>query len=402
MSGTKRPASSLEIDSSSNGNLEVTSSSSNPNIVRRHRAQLEDVKRRNPHLGIIINPNRPSTTFNIYKAILRHPNLFFQFTLRLPPATLLDLYAIDKEFHYRFNKHGVSLIHDFAKYHAPDAAYVFTWTLWPNLCISDPSLKPMDRRSHLSRDIPSLRWTKLVIFRDRIVRHILTLLALEGHRVPRATGRALMKLWLLMETKTQAARVKLVRNPAVLADEDILLLHLFLTKLDMRFSDPVQGRGMGELSHMLLCQRNLIPLRDVLAGKTRLDFDNSTDLARRTYLTGWFDRAFVPWIDDELENGVPESEWALMNREYWDDEGRPMEFAIDLVGMEGVRRGLNVHRWALSFLTYGYVDLEKGKNVGIVRKYRGIRRPVDVEETRLQEEEIHSLIDRLDELSTAN
>ena len=43
--------------------------------------------------------------FNIYKSLLQHPNLFFQCALRLPYDSIISLYAIDKEFHYRLNKH---------------------------------------------------------------------------------------------------------------------------------------------------------------------------------------------------------------------------------------------------------------------------------------------------------
>lgn len=136
---------------------------------------------------------RPNERFNIYKAILRHPNHFFQFAIRLPSATVVDLYAIDKEFHYRFNNYSISIVSDYASYPAPHAAFIFSSIIFPELCISDPLLKLMDGRSHLARDIPSLRWTKMVIYRDRVTRGILTCLGLEGHRFYRGTHVTLMK-----------------------------------------------------------------------------------------------------------------------------------------------------------------------------------------------------------------
>lgn len=76
---------------------------------------------------------------------------------------------------------------------SPHAALIFSWIMFPELCISDPLLKPMDGRSHLARDIPSLRWTKMVIYRDRVTRGISTHPGPEGHRFPRGTRVTLTK-----------------------------------------------------------------------------------------------------------------------------------------------------------------------------------------------------------------
>jgi hypothetical protein len=177
-----------------------------PKLLRRHRHRRRNAAATvwGPQL-----PYQPSSTlqpFNLYKAILWHPNLFFQFAIRLPPATIVDLYAIDKEFHYRFNKYSISIIHDYASYHAPEAAYIFSWVLFPDLCISGPMLRPMDGRPHLARDIPGLRWAEMVIYRDSVIHGILTCLGSQGHRVPYGVHQMLMKFWLLMETKTTTAR----------------------------------------------------------------------------------------------------------------------------------------------------------------------------------------------------
>ncbi|CAO2647080.1 Nn.00g080020.m01.CDS01 [Neocucurbitaria sp. VM-36] len=347
-----------------------------PRILRRHRHRRRNVAA--TIWGLDIPPTPPTTTapcapspspqpFNIYKALLRHPNLFFQFALRLPYPTIIHLYAIDKEFHYRLNKYSVSLIHDYARYHAPLASYIFSWVLYPHLCISDPMLRPMDGRAWLARDVPSFRWIGMVLWRARVVRCILSLLTAEGHRVPSLAASALMKFWVLMEMKTTGLRAAFLRDTAVWTDAEILCFQLFLVKLDMRFADPVLGNGVCALSHLLLTQKSLSTLWKVLSGKLVLDYDTTTDLVVRTYRTEELDADTHPWLDDEIDNGVPEEEWGILCREGWHMDGARMESAVDMLGTEGIRRGLNVQGCYLDFVMYGFVDGRTGENLATAR-----------------------------------
>ncbi|KAJ4377214.1 hypothetical protein N0V83_000037 [Neocucurbitaria cava] len=302
-------------------------------------------------------PDAPALPFNIYKCLLRHPNLFFQFALRLPYTSIIDLYAIDKEFHYRLNKYSVSLMHDYAKYHAPLSSYVFSWVLYPHLCISDPMLRPMDGRSWLARDVPGFRWVGMVMQRERVVRQILTLLALEGHRVPKAAQGSLMKFWVLMELQSSALRQAFLRDRGIWTDNDLRMMQLIMVKLDMRFADPILGNGVCALSGMLLTQRSLSVLLAVLRGRLKMDYDTVTDIVVKTYVTEDLDTDSHPWLDDEVDNGVPFEEWGLMCREGWHMDGRRMEPAVDMVVAEGIRRGLHVQEWLLDFVLYGGIGV---------------------------------------------
>lgn len=308
----------------------------------------------------------PKAPFTIYKSLLRHPNLFFQLALRLPYDSIVALYSIDKEFHYRLNKYSVSLIHDYARYHAPLASHIFSWVLFPELCISDPMLRPMDGREWLARDVPGFRWIGMVLHRQRVVREILTNLAVEGLRVPRACEGVLAKYWCVMECKSTALREAFLQDANIWSDGDILLFQLFLVKLDMRFSDPVIGNGVGELSHMLLTQKGLGMLWKVLTKQVNLDYDEATDILVRTYLSEDLDTDTHTWLDDELDNGVPEEEWGLLCREGWHMDGKRMDSAVDMIIMEGMRRGLDVQKYHLEFVLYGFVD-EEGANVPVPR-----------------------------------
>ncbi|KAL1593682.1 hypothetical protein SLS60_010413 [Paraconiothyrium brasiliense] len=345
-----------------------------PKIVRRHRHRRANVA--TTVWGTSIPGSDVPQRFSVYKAILRHPNLFFQFAIRLPQNSIIDLYAIDKEFHYRFNKYSTSIIHDFANFHAPQAAYIFSWVHFPELCISDPMLRPMDGRPHLARDIPSLRWTQMVIYRDSVAKSILTTLGVDGHRVPSEMHIVLMKFWLLMGMNTTVLREAFLSDSTIWTDQDIYFFHLFLVKLDMRFSHPVYGHGYIDLSHMLLTQKSLSMLSQILNGQQTWDYDDATDILVKTYHEEDIDIDANPWLGDETENGVPLEDTGLLSREGWVLEGDRMESPVDMVGMEAINRGLDVQQYLIDFMIYGYIDLDKKQNVPAPRRWRGEKKIV--------------------------
>jgi hypothetical protein len=361
-----------------------TDDSNAPRIVRRHQHRRRNIATETWGLEAPPPPSRLSAShppsrsipsnfraqpFNIYKSLLRHPNLFFQFCIRLPFKTIVALYSIDKEFHYRLNKYSVGLIHEYAQYHAPVAAPIFAWIQFPEMCISDPMLRPMDGREWLARDVPSFRWVDMVLWRQRIVREILTALAVEGLRVPEQAFGVLCKFWSLMESNSTAVREAYLQDTEIWSDVEVQIFQLVLMKLDMRFSDPVVGNGIGELSHLLLTQKGLQMLHRVLMGEKTLDYDKAIDMVVCTYLTEDLDTDGFPLLDDEVENGIVEEEWGLLSREGWHMDGERMESAVDMVIMEGFRRGLDVQQYYLDFVLHGFVDKD-GNNVPTPRQQR--------------------------------
>ncbi|XP_014558820.1 hypothetical protein COCVIDRAFT_35870 [Bipolaris victoriae FI3] len=307
--------------------------------------------------------------FSVYKAILRHNNLFFQFALRLPYSSIIDLYAIDKEFHYRLNKYSVSLIHDYAHHHAPLASHIFSWVLYPQLCISDPMLRPMDERQWLARDVPGFRWVGMILWRQKIVRSILTILSMEGHRVPAACEATLMKFWCLMEMKTTKLRLSFLKDKEIWADADIINFQLLLVKLDMRFSDPILGNGCCQLASLLLGQKSLSTLWKVLSGKLKLGYDTLSSMVVRTYHADDLDaqmHAMFQNMTDEEEDPL-----GILAREGWHRDGAKMEHAVDMVIAEGIRRDLHVQKYYMDFILYGFMDERTGKNVPVPRQLRG-------------------------------
>jgi len=374
-----------------------------PRVVSRHRNRRTNIATEfwGPEIPTDPVPITAATVvarpFNVYKAILRHPNLFFQLALRMPYKELIHLYAIDKEFHYRLNHYSTSLIHDYARRHAPLAGHIFSWVLYPRMCISDPMLRPMDGRTWLARDVPGFRWIGMILWRQKIVRSILTMLSLEGHRVPAAGEAALMKFWCLMEMNRSKMRAAFLQDKEIWTDKDIIIFQLFLVKLDMRLSDPILGNGTCQLGPMLLSQKSLSTLWQVLSGRLKLDYNTTNDMILRTYLAEDLDfNANVALEDGETEN-VPMEEEGLLALEGWNEHGARMPHAIEMVIAEGVRRKLHVEQYYLDFVLYGIADPKTGKNMAIpiqLRRDKEIKLPSEGMPTRETMEDLIKMMDR--------
>jgi hypothetical protein len=129
-----------------------------------------------------------------------------------------------------------------------------------------------------------------------------------------------------------------------------------------------------------------------------LDYDKTTDLVVRTYLTEDLDTDTHPWLDDEIDNGVPQEWWGIMCREGWHMNGARMESAVDMLITEGLRRELHVQQYYLDFVTYGHVDVETGKNLPALRLLRRDKMAVLPVEGWPGKRERENMIKRLNEL----
>ncbi|KAF7442781.1 hypothetical protein PtrSN002B_010934 [Pyrenophora tritici-repentis] len=358
------------------------------NILSRHH---------NRSTNIATDSSSARPRFNVYKACLRHKDLFFQLVLRMPYKELVALYAIDKEFHFRLNHYSTYLIHEYVRRHAPLAGHIFSWVLFPDVCISDPMLRPMDGREWLARDVPSFRWVGLVLYRQKIVRSILTMLSMEGHRVPAACEAALMKYWCIMGMAQSRLRVAFVADKEIWTDKDLINFQLFLVKLDMRLSDPIRGNGTCALGPMLLSQKGLSTLWKVLSGKLKLNYENTSDMILRTYAAEELDFNANPMLGEEISTNVPLHEEGLLALEGWNLHGARMPLALNIILAESIRRKLHVEQYYLDFVLYGTADLKNGKNIPIpirLRRDKQVKLPSEGMATKEMKEKIIGLFDK--------
>lgn len=186
---------------------------------------------------------------------------------------------------------------------------------------------------------------------------------------------SLCKFWVIMEMKSLSFRAAFLADDTIWTDTDIRNFQRFLVKLDMRLSDPVLGDGYCALSHLLLTQRSLRPLLHALTFPSKLDTDTLTKFIVQTYPTLDVDTDTFPWLDDELDTGIPQLLWGIQYKDNWSHTGERMESCVDMVIAEGVRRELNVQRDLLEFVVEGY-----GRGAMVNKRWRkGMRemgRPV--------------------------
>jgi len=363
----KRPAMEMETDDENTGPVFSTVVAEAQGTGAAFETDYQSHHRHHSVAATVWGPYLPGSNtpqpFNIYKTIIRNHHFFAHFVSRLPISSLVDLYAIDKEFHFRFNRCSTSLLSDFVKENAWEAAQIFSWVLAPELCISDPMLRPMDGRPHLARDVPTIRWAKMVMYRDAIVYHIPTLLALDGLHVPHDVPIVLMKFWLLMEMRTNSLRRAFIKDKHVWSDQELLHFLLFFVKLDMRFSHPVRGLGFGELGHTMLTQKGLTPLFDQLIGDACIDYDDAVQMLVRTYPITHLNVDHFVWLADEDDTGVPREQRGAMCREEWNEYGVYMESAVNTVIKEAIRRDLHPEKYLADFMTYSFVDRATQENI---------------------------------------
>ena len=209
--------------------------------------------------------------FDIFKELLEYPELIHEIASQLELDDLVSLYAISKDFHRLVNNRLTAIIVSQANTRAPESAKIFAFKCYRSLCIFDPMRRQNEERKERIRDVPGFRWLRMIMHRETVVDEIIRGLAIEGHRLPKPTSKVIKKMWFLMDIPDSSRRVGVVHNPKLWPDPDLYLAFMFFMKLDMRFTDPVDGNGEVGLRQMMMAQRSLVVLDRVLRRKQLRD-----------------------------------------------------------------------------------------------------------------------------------
>ena len=147
-------------------------------------------------------PNKPKKPFSILVAFCRRPELLLTFVSYLPLPSLISLYAISKTFHYLFNRHHTAFILSNMRTWAPGADTIYPWRCYKSLCTNDPQLRQKTKYYGLDeeeaifrlgtrgmdlRDVPTLRWLQMVVWREGVCTDMMMMLATKGLWCPRGT-----------------------------------------------------------------------------------------------------------------------------------------------------------------------------------------------------------------------
>ena len=315
-----------------------------------HMAGLEDSPAPAQHA-------KSPRNFDIFSAVSDHPELAFVVAKHLSVNSLVSLYAMSRPFHEIMDTRFTTMILSQACSKAFESARIFRWKWYPGLCQSDPAKRNIHPYRPLAevgstRDIPTFRWLKMVIFREKVCHEIMVMMAEDGVRLPPQCEQSLKKLWFLLDTPDNVRRIGLVHDKTFFHDIDLFMLTLLGIKMDMRFTDPVEGRGTSGLKRVLLAQSSLSVLWRTL---------------KREILQSEFDvlRMFVRWKwmprteDRDLGIfGIPPSEIGMMQYE-WHGQGGKRTLLMqpdDLISRECIKRSIDTRPLIKQMLVWGYVD----------------------------------------------
>jgi hypothetical protein len=192
--------------------------------------------------------------------------------------------------------------------------------------------------------------------------------------------KAIKKIWFTMDMPRNGARIGTMHNTGYWTDKDIFMAVFFLIKLDMRFTDPIEGTGEKSLRQLMLGQRGLYQLRDLLTGKL-----NKIQLLQMWVM---YDYTVRPENRHLPVMGVPPNLIGHLCQEGWGYGTGRLLRPDELLVREGVRRSLNLHMKYIEILRWGHIMQSVGKKKSELTRFRD-RRPLDefVEEQRLRMKE---------------
>lgn len=206
---------------------------------------------------------------NILTRLFLHPELTLLFAKFLRPHDLIALYTISRDFHNIIDARFTTVVLSQAFYRVPKSASIFHWRCYRQFCRLDPagriSPNPVLAARSQVRLIPSFRWLKMLLHREKVCYEIVATMAELGVPVPmEETMSVLRKMWFLLDVPENARRIKMVHNTGLWTDVDLYFANMLYMRLDMAFSDPVDGPAVVCLRDLLLSQRGLVPLMRVL------------------------------------------------------------------------------------------------------------------------------------------
>lgn len=191
---------------------------------------------------------RRKKPFSLLEAFVRNNDLLVTLTSYLHVPSIISLYAISKSFHLSFNRHATAFILSNMRTWAPNADNIFPWRCYLSLCIKDPikRLKSVPkafqaeiyRMGDISRDVPSLRWLQMVVWREAIVADMIMQLSSKGLRCPTGAPDAIKRMWFALDLPLNAHRLALFRSVEYFPDHAIICATHFFLKCDMAFTDP--------------------------------------------------------------------------------------------------------------------------------------------------------------------
>ena len=288
--------------------------------------------------------------FCIFNAILGHPDITYEFARCLEYEGLLSLYSISRDFHNFMNKRFTAMILAQALSKAPESSRAFPFRCYGTLCQDDLIAHGSKKKEVEARRVPTFRWLRFILFREKVVDEIVDCLAAKGHRLPKLASLAIKKIWFLMDVGDGLRRLAVLQARHLWSNRELYLATMFFIKLDMRLTDPVHGNGEILLRKMLLGQGSLLVLWRVLKRQEML---TQLDMIR---MHARWDHAILPQHRGMRVLGVPATELGRGVYEGFGVGDKRLLGLDELVMRETVSRKLNFNEYYLDMMLWGHVD----------------------------------------------
>jgi hypothetical protein len=318
------------------------------------------------------------------REFMKVPELILHLASHLSVTNLVDLYAISVDFHFIMNSHFTTYIRHNAQRCAPRSDYIFPWRCYRILTIKDPQARISEAGARMLanvadsypsvqhvRDVPSLKWLRMASERHEACQDILDCMEESGFVFPKGMLDVLKKIWFTMDLPTTDARIGVIHNGGYWLDRDLFLASLFFLKLDLRFSDPVEGSGELSLRGLMMGCRNLLPLRNLLQNKARM--------IHAIQLKVWYD--YVPLNPQSAQKdifGVPAHLIGWGCTEGWGRGTRRLIRIDEAVLRENIRRSMPMQKWYLDFIKAGVAKVHREqKEAARLKKEQRDRAMVD-------------------------
>ncbi|KAG6009667.1 hypothetical protein E4U21_001731 [Claviceps maximensis] len=353
---------------------------------QRRRRQQQQQQQQDDYVPVSGNNSLETTAAlshhsrDLITALCARTEIAVELGKQLRPEDLVALYATSRVFHDAINEHLLSSIRTWIDYRAPEAGRIFKYKLYRRHLIPDPAGRTWaaqyqgtsieaekPRLMRQIRTVPGLRYLQLVLGRDRCCRQIVAIMARNGFLVPKSMHHTLLRLWLLMDIPTTGQRQALLRNTDIWTDQHLYNAQMLFLKLSMMFNDPIYGPLSNELVHVVLGQKGLYPLwqllmrkkfttlPELLEWKVRYNYDVPTHLDDE-------DRANESTTPVHI-HGVPIHEVGTGHFEGWGLGDIHLQRPDELIPVEAIARGLMLDDHFVYMMLWGYIDFETGENM---------------------------------------
>lgn len=310
---------------------------------------------------------------DLISAMCQHVELAVELGKHLNGKDVLNLCLANRRFYEAINSYLLSSVRAWIEYKAPEAGRVFHYQIYAKHLVDDPQKRTWmalnqgkttsPKKDSKVRKVPGLKYLQLVLGRDKYCREILAIMARCGHRMPSTMHHSLLRLWLLMDVATTQQRQAMLQMTHIFKDTDLYNMQMFFIKLGMAFNDPVYGPCTFDLVQLMMGQKGLFKLWQLL---TRKKFNKLTDILD---LKLRYDFNFVSegtyWMEHGLSQiqGIPLHEVGQQHKEGWGAGRMHLLRPDEAIPVEAVRRGLQLDDHLSHMVIWGYFDWKTGENI---------------------------------------